>query len=247
MNINWLVGKENKRVAVSNEKGEIETREYQDNMGKLLLNEDILEGLENDYSALKNNQIVLKGRLEVTNKEMEKNVKNCKISILLGIIALFGGPVYICGIEYMLKMKWIEMGLLTLKQIVSSGIVVGVGIILMEAIIFVCLDTPVKRRKKLKKQKEDFEKRLEEIEIKTNLLELFLSKNRKLVEKLAEQKENDNIQNVSSEVHKISYRETLELQRSKLERLYQDWFDNVEDKTEQKSSILGRFRKKKIN
>ncbi len=48
MNIEFLIDKEKEKVIVSNEKGKIKSRDYQDNIEDILVMEDVVEFQEED-------------------------------------------------------------------------------------------------------------------------------------------------------------------------------------------------------
>ncbi len=123
MNIDFLVDKENKRVVVSNKKGIMKPREYQDNIKKVLIKEDVVEELESDYKVLKINRTSFEGRLEDTNKKIEENLKKRKFFILSFITALVGIPTYVCILEYFINMYSYQIGLIEIKTLVYSWLV----------------------------------------------------------------------------------------------------------------------------
>lgn len=245
MNINWLVDKENKRVVVSNKKGTMKPREYQDNIEAILIKEDIVEELERDYSTLKTSQSAFIGKLEDTKKKIEENKQNKKSIRNWGIIAFIGIPFYFTILEYFISKALDQYGFLNLTDIfVNFGCstalisIIGGGFLILP-------DSPLMEIKRLKKLKQDYEKELERLDLEIAALVQVITKNKAELEELREQKEKSNIELMPITIQEISYSDALELEKTYLTQLKED--NKIEENFEQKNLILGRFRKKKIN
>ncbi len=244
MNINFLVDKENKRVIVSNEKGTMDSREYQDNIEEVLIKEDIVKELESDYLTLKSNRVSLEGRLEDTNKKIVDNAKKRKSFIWKFIIALIGIPLYICFLEYFIKIHLYQIGIIEIKTLFYSGLLGTGAVTLIGGLLAISPDQPFFEAKRLKKEKNKYKKYIEELNLQIADLVQVLTKNKAELNEIKEQKELNNIEMMSIEVQKISYREALELEKSYLMQLYQENTIMEPEKMGLKNYILGRFKKK---
>ena len=245
MNINFLVEKEKERVVVSNQKGTMNPREYQDNIEEILIKEDVVEELESKYSALKINRTSLKGRLENTNQKLEKNFRKRKSFISGFLVALVGIPAYIVVLEYLINMNAFQIGFIEIKTLIysyllSSGMVAFIG-----GFLAISPDKPFFERRRLKKEKEEFEKCIEEVDLEIAALVQVITKNKAELDELREQKEKNNIDRMPIDVQQISYREALEQELSYLTQLREETKADEQEETEKNNSILGRFKKKK--
>ncbi len=245
MNIDFLVDKENKRVVVSNEKGTMKPREYQDNIKKVLIKEDVVEELESDYEVLEINRTSLEGRLEATNKKIEENLKKRKSFILSFITALIGLPVYMCILEYFVNMYSYQIGLIEIKTIVYTWLVSSGAVGFIGGFLALSPDAPFFKNKRLKNEKREYENYLEDLSLEMVDLVQVITKNKAELQELIEQKEKNNIEMMSDEVQKISYRKELELERSYLTQLREENIIENKQEMDRKDSILGRFKKKK--
>lgn len=237
MNINFIINKENEKVIVSNEKGTMETREYQDNIKAVLIKEDIVKELENDYSSLQIQRTAFQGKLEETNKKIEKCRKNKKNYWKLLFCVLLIAPILVNILTYIL-IKRLDIGIILTMGVISDG---------MYAIIFYFLismsDSPFVQIKELEEEKEEYEMYIDELNLKIADIVQVLTKNKAELDELIEQKEKNNIQTMSTEVQEISYRESLEIEKSYLTQLSQE-NAIIEQEDEAKRSILSRFKKK---
>lgn len=234
ININFLVDKENERVVVSNEKGTMDIREYQDNIREVLIKEDIVKELESDYSVFKSNRTSFEGRLEDTNKEIKNtmNQRKTRKKIYFGFIVLAPILVYsictIAGIPFEISLFF------------------GVGTELIYDIMVLLFVKDVNRqRKNLEQKKEEYEIYIQELDLKIADLVQVMTKNKAELQELIDQKESNNIEMWPTEIQKIFYREALEFEKLYLTQLLEEnTIVNPEEK-DAKVSILGRFKKKK--
>ncbi len=242
MNINFLVDKEKKRVVVSNQKGTMKQREYQDNIKKVLMKEDIVEELESDYRVLKINKTSLEGRLEDTNKKIEENLKKRK-SFIFGFLAAFVGiPAYLCIFEYFVNIYLYRIGLIEIKTFIDSWLLSGGLVVITVAL---SPDKPFFESKRLQKEKNEYETYLEELDLEIADLVQVITKNKAELQELIEQQEKNNIELMIDGIQEVTYREELEMERMYLTQLCEENTIGEEKEQEKKSSILGRFKKKK--
>lgn len=239
MNINFLIDKEEERVIVSNKKGTMKPREYQDNIKEILIKEDVVEELEQDYKSLKINRVSLEGRLEDTIEKIKKCKKEKKGYWIIIFFILFGIPPLL---EIFLYLIVEQFGIVT-------NLAIGATIdVFLSPIIYLLIrasNSPFVQIKVLKKEKEEFEKYKEEVDLEIAALVQVITKNKAELDELREQKEKNNIDRMPIDVQQISYREALEQELSYLTQLQQDTKADEQEETEKNSSILGRFKKKK--
>ena len=248
MNINWLVDKENKRVVVSNKKGTMKPREYQDNIEAILIKEDIAEELERDYSTLKTNQSAFIGKLEDTNrkteglKQFKKEYKKLSLCVLLSI------PIIFTIIVIMFKILTPNFySMIDLTTIIKNGLLTGVIFDIGTGILLGAnyIGSVILKKHKIEIDITNAKIELERLDLEIANLVQVITKNKAELEELREQKEKSNIELMPITIQEISYSDALELEKTYLTQLKED--NKIEENFEQKNLILGRFRKKKIN
>lgn len=238
MNIDFLVDKENKRVIVSNEKGTMKPREYQDNIKKVLVKEDVVKELESDYKVLKINRTAFEGRLGDTNKKIEKNRKAKKKYQIMMMCTFLGVPILVNIFFNITRMPFKTIGNLFL------GGMIGI-FALLSYFLTNLPDSPFVQLKYLDEQKKEYEKYIQKLNLEIVDLVQVITKNKAELQELIEQKERNNIEMISDEIQKISYREELEMEKSYLTQLREENIIVNDNEMDRKDSILGRFKKKK--
>lgn len=249
MNIDFLVDKENKRVVVSNEKGTMKPREYQDNIKKILVKEDVVEELEFDLVSKKDAKKVYEQKtddIDLKLKKIQKKSKSSKREFLASIVGIPMGVFFI-----FIASEWIvgnELALISIQQIITVlkyGVLVDL-VISFFAILYVnSEDSSLSEIKRLGEDKKYIENLIQKLNLEIADLVQVITKNKAELQELIEQKEKNNIEMMSDEVQKISYRKELELERSYLTQLREENIIENKQEVDRKDSILGRFKKKK--
>ncbi len=248
MNINCLIDKENERVIVSNEKGTMKPREYQDNIKKVLVKEDVVKELEFDLVSKKNSKKVYEHKendIDLKIKKMLKKWKSTKKVILALIACIPIGLVLV-----FIASEWIvgnELALISIQQIIAVlkfGYYGDLLFILLTIIYTHSEDSCLSQIKQLIKDKKYIENLIQDLNLEIVDLVQVITKNKAELQELIEQKERNNIEMMSDEIQKISYREELEMEKSYLTQLREENIIVNENEIE-KCSILGRFKKKK--
>lgn len=236
MNINFKFNREEESFLVSNEQGIMQTREYQDNMGDILKIEDVIEKQEESLDEKKEEQI---SKIQDLNKVIQEMPNAKKEDIMSWIFLLFWMP----------SMPLIA----TLVYIIIVGFADAWFIFIAATLFGGCFDIaassvfwPFRYRKK-KRKKQKLEKSIQNLNLEISCLEQVLAKNKLQLQKLWEEKTKDNIQNVSTAIQTVSYKEELELQKVILNQLLQDKIIEQQEPelSKQKGMILSRFRKLK--
>ena len=99
--------------------------------------------------------------------------------------------------------------------------------------------------KYLDEKKKEYEKYIQKLNLEIVDLVQVITKNKAELQELIEQKERNNIEMISDEIQKISYREELEMEKSYLTQLREENIIVNDNEMDRKDSILGRFKKKK--
>ncbi len=249
MNINSKFNREEETVIVSNEKGIVEIREYQDNIDDILVLEDVIEKLENELAELESIYNKTVQDLEEIDTSIEDAKGNWKKIWICFLVILFIAPIvmrFVRGfldnesfmqiMHYFFELSWVEV----LYSEVMPSVFFGVSIFSNYS--------PFKVRS-LKVKKSKNESKIEELKLKISLWKqhIFELNNRR--NDLLKEKEKKNMENISTKVKTIFYQKELELQRAYLKQMYQDNWEAQEERNSntQKNMILGRFKKKKGN
>ncbi len=222
-------------------------RKYQYNI-ECLIKEDVVEGLESDLDEKKRNRECYRRKandLKLSAKELKKSWKKFTM-IILGIMV--GLPIYLSLIIPIFDL--INFGILKISyHIIKSAFLTGccgdIMILILYGVWLISPDSVLCKIKRLKKEKEEFEKSIEKTDLEIAALVQIITKNKAELDELREQKEKNNIDRMPIDVQQISYREALEQELSYLTQLQQDTKADEQEETEKNSSILGRFKKKK--
>ena len=222
-------------------------RKYQYNI-ECLIKEDVVEGLESDLDEKKRDRECYRRKvndLKLSAKELKKSWKKFTM-IILGIMV--GLPIYLSLIIPIFDL--INFGILKISyHIIKSAFLTGccgdIMILILYGVWLISPDSVLCKIKRLKKEKEEFEKYIEEIDLEIADLVQVITKNKAELDELREQKEKNNIDRMPTEVQQISYREALEQELSYLTQLREETKADKQEETEKNSSILGRFKKKK--
>ncbi len=248
MNIDFLVDKENKRVVVSNEHGNMTFREYQDNIKDVLFLEDIVEGLENDFNKLNEE----KEKADANVIDIEKRIGEAPIwqkradkrwyGTSMGAFTFSAFLGYAVNVSD-LKANVLEQ-LQNIEVLNSTRFGVNMGIIFASVILITRYRI---RKEKREENQEDLEN--VEAEIKDLKLKLFFTKHilfdykDRLMYEL-QKKQKSNLQNMPVGIQEISYSEPLENLRNYIKKLYEENKENKQETTKEDNQILGRFKKK---
>lgn len=254
MNINFKINKEEENVIVSNENGKMEKREYQDNILDILKLEDIIEEQQIDLSRLDKKKKEKKSRIKEQEKEIQKSYRTWELFKKGFIGMLIGCPIFMVFVSLVCELisSTSPEIIIELRHIINGLVAGGISdaiVIVVSTLYVFSEDFPLTCIKQLEIEKKENELSLQEQELEIHLLEQMISKNEKQLEYLEEQKEKKNLEMVPEKVQNISYYEELELQRCYLIEMYEANKSSITNpkKQEVKETILGRFRKKKIN
>lgn len=250
MNINFKINKEEENVIVSNEKGTIETREYQDNIKDILVLEDVVEGLEHDLDGIekeriKNEQKIKDIDFEIQEKKTWRFFKKALLEILIGL------PPFFCFVS--IFSKWIieepiQISLSFFSEALLVGGILDVIVIIYSLFIICSRNFSLMRTKQLNEDRESTERIVKRLDLEISCLEQILTKNKEELHHLLEQKEQNNIQNMSNEILKVSYQDALEIQRTLLSQMqYQRSCEEKQkqETTQSKDMTLRRFKRLK--
>lgn len=246
MNINFLIDKENERVVVSNEKGTMNPREYQDNIEEVLVTQDVVEGLESDYKFLKIGQTSLKEKLENINNKI-KNKKNDRKNYFKVASSILAAAPVICAFLF-IAINRLEGD----YSLLNAGLVGLCADSIPAIVLFGAFPSHLKLSaiKKLEEEKTGIEKEIKDQDLQIFHLEQVLYDAKNQLQYMLKQKEKKNIQNMPTEIQKVPYLEVLTARRQYLIEMYeanktakQEPLNQVTP--EPKGSLLGRFKKKK--
>lgn len=175
MNINFFIQPEKGTVVVSDEHGNMTFREYQDNIKDVLFLEDIVEGLEKDYSELNEDKEKNNANITDIEKRMEEapiwQKRANKLDFLKGI-GMFSLATFL---GYAAKVP--DLKLNVLEQLQNTDVLnstlnaAGIGL-LGNGCLFGCI---YKLRKEDREEKQA-ELETAEIEQKDLKLKLFFTK-----------------------------------------------------------------------
>ncbi len=237
MNVNFKFNREEESFLVSDEQGIMQTREYQDNMGDILKLENVNEKQQESLDKKKEKQ---KSKMQDLNEIIQEMPNAKKEDIFSWIFLLFFMP----GIPL----------IATLVYIIKVGFAYAWLIFFAATIFCGCFDIvassgafwPFQYRKK-KREKQELEKSIQNLNLEISGLEQVLAKNKLQCQKLLEEKTKDNMQNVSTAIQTVSYKEELELQKVILNQLLQEKVIEQQEPevSKQNGMILSRFRKLK--
>ena len=249
MDVNYKFNREEENVVVSNNYGIMDIREYQDNIEDVLILKDVIEGLNYilfEMETVYNSKVQ---DLEDIDAKIEKKKKDCIKFCMYFLISVLGAPIlmrFVRGFKYDESFIQIIQNFFSLSW---SDIIyaekIGCCVSALACILDIDLNPFKTRSLKVKKMKK-------QSEIKDLNLEIFLWKQHiaELEDRLnylLEKKEKNNLENMSTEVKTISYKETLEREKTYLIQMYQDNCKKMQE-PENKSAtdmILGRFKKRK--
>ena len=249
MNINFLVEKEKERVVVSNQKGTMNPREYQDNIKEILIKEDVVEELESKLILKKESKKVYEQKANDTDLKIKKEKNNWKSFKLNFVKAMAGIPI---GLLFVfIFCEWIvgnELVQISVQQLIAvlklGGTVDLVAFILVSIYMIRSEDSCLSQIKQLTEDKKYIDNLIKNLDLEIAALVQVITKNKAELNELREQKEKNNIDRMPIDVQQI-YRETLEQELSYLTQLREETKADEQEETEKNSSILGRFMKKK--
>lgn len=244
MNINFKIDKEKENVIVSNEKGTMETREYQDNIKDVLILEDVVEGLEKELDKLnqhhkevETNRANFEKRInEAPQKQKRADKKWYGFSIWAFVFPTFLG--------YATKVSDLKTNVF--EQLHNTEVLASTQFSACVGFIFASSALLTRYRWKNANWKENQEElenaKTEESNLK---IELFytreiLFKYRELLMYQSKDKQKSNLQNMSAEIQEVSYFATLEGLRSYIKQLCQQY--NEQRTLEDDNEILRRIK-----
>lgn len=174
-------------------------------------------------------------------KKKWKLFKRCFCSIIL-VFPVF----FCCFLKLLAGTKLAFISSQTLIGDLKLGCILDLAIVINYVSCGIASDFRPSLIKKLAKDKEDFLNLSHNLDLEIPLLEQLLDKNRNQLQDMLEIKEKNNIENMSTEVQFVSYREELEAQRKYLMSINEpNIISEKEAATEQNEMILGRFKKKR--
>lgn len=224
MNIEYKYDKGDQMIVVFNEKGNLNLREYQDNIAKILIEENIIEDTDIKLNKYREEEKNLNEKLQGLLLKIEKKKKEKKRTIKKAIFLWLGAQVFGTLLIYFVFGNWqINTIFGSIKSIYSNMI----GFSIISTTLTAAFIGPKYMENWMNNPNRNYENTKEQLNIvqmEITILEKMLKKSEKKLASLQENKsrEKEALIQSNSQIMQVDYRTILEQRKTELESMYQN-------------------------